>query len=153
MCMFAVPFPGTSQSAPCKQGTFRDVFVASLCLMHPPRKPFCCKMGLSGINYPRGTRPGQAPATPKLFLSRFHLLPAAPRRVSAVGRVTLLLPGSLGPLGEVKQQGERAGRREQVSYPMDTYSRRTKIPILSQPSSELKGSTQRAFLSRISAKR
>lgn len=125
-------FPGTSRLAPCKQEAFRDVFAASLCLMHPPRKPFCCKKERSGINYPRGTRAAPAPATPEPFLSLFCPFPPSPpfcqllHRDFVSGQSNFAPPGGFGTFGriKVKQGGNMQARgqaRGQLSSPMDTH--------------------------------
>lgn len=89
------------------------MFVQLLFVPHIPQEPFSCSKGLPGINYPAGTRAGQAPATPGMFLRLFHSFPSFPAS-RAVGRATLLLLGALGPL-EVQQAGK--GRQGRVHLP------------------------------------
>lgn len=77
------------------------MFLQLLFVPHIPQEPFSCSKGLPGINYPAGTRAGQAFATPRMFLHFFHPFPSFPAS-RRVGRATL---GALGPL-EAQQPGK-----------------------------------------------
>lgn len=71
-------------------------------LFTPYIPPRCSKKRLSGFNYPRSTRAGQAAATPEPLLSFFHPFLPSPafclllHAGFVAGRVILLLPGPLG---------------------------------------------------------
>lgn len=71
----------------------------------PRESPSAARRGSRGLIIP--VAPGQGrhqlhPSCSSASSTFSCHLPTAPRRVSAVGRVTLLLPGALGPLGGSK---------------------------------------------------